>query len=221
MIKAIIFDVGGVLIRTQDHRPRRALEKKLGLRPWESEEIVFAGSAGTSAQLGKISHEELWQSIGSRLQLSEGQLREFRNDFWSGDVLDTALVSLIRNLQDRYQTAIISNATDDLRRQLREDHQIADAFDLIVCSAEERIMKPNPDIYHRTLSRLQRKPVETIFIDDASENVAAARKIGMHAIHFQEDLALPERLSQLGIRIPESENHPPDLGEVNGGKHYA
>lgn len=221
MIKAIIFDVGGVLIRTQDHRPRRAWEEELGLHPGESERIVFASNAGTSAQLGKLGNEELWNWIGRRLQLDDGQLWRFRTDFWSGDVLDTALVSLIRSLRARYQTAIISNATNDLRRQLREEYQIAEAFDLIVCSAEEKIMKPDPDIYRRALSRLQRKPDETIFIDDALENTAAARNIGMHAIHFQEGLDLPERLSQLGVTMPDFERHSPDLGQANGGQHHA
>ena len=41
MIKAIIFDVGGVLIRTQDHSSRRQWEKRLGLAERESEQIVF------------------------------------------------------------------------------------------------------------------------------------------------------------------------------------
>lgn len=221
MIEAIIFDVGGVLIRTHDHRSRRAWEEKLGLSPWASEEIVFASDAGTAAQLGKLSNEGLWSWIGNHLQLNEGQLRAFRNDFWLGDALDMSLVSLIRRLQARYQTAIISNATNDLRRQLQEEHQIADAFDLIVCSAEEAIMKPNPDIYRRTLSRLQRKPYETVFIDDAPENVAAARNLGMYAIQFQEGLDLPGRLSELGIVVPQSDRHSPDLGQLDGGQHHA
>ena len=46
MIKAIIFDVGGVLIRTEDYQPRRQWEQKLGLVEWESEQIVFNSEMG-------------------------------------------------------------------------------------------------------------------------------------------------------------------------------
>jgi len=52
MIKAVIFDVGGVLIRTVDHNYRRKWEKQLGLAKGESEEIVFNSDMGLRAQRG-------------------------------------------------------------------------------------------------------------------------------------------------------------------------
>ena len=200
MIQAIIFDVGGVLIRTHDHEPRRSLEKELGLDEWESERLVFSGDDGTAAQQGTISDVELWQRIARRLDLDHDQLHAFQSAFWGGDRLDQQLVDLIRRLrQAGYQTAIISNATDNLRRLLSEEHQIADAFDLIVCSAEEKIMKPDLEIYRRTVQRLGLAPQETVFIDDVQANVEAARAVGMHAIHYREGLDVERALFQLGI----------------------
>lgn len=221
MINAIIFDVGGVLIRTHDHQPRRDWERKLGLRPWEAEEIVFSSDMGAAAQQGKLGNEELWDWIGRRLKLSATQLAQFRHDFWSGDVLDGDLVRLIRSLRPEYQTAIISNATDSLRRQLQEELEIADAFDLIVCSAEEGIMKPHPDIYRRALSRLGRQPQEAVFVDDAPENVAAARDLGLHAIHYQEGLDLRPQLSRLGITVPHSAKHSSARYRTQGEEPHA
>ena len=49
MIKAVIFDVGGVLIRTVDRRGRDALEARLGLAHGESEQIVFNSEPGQKA----------------------------------------------------------------------------------------------------------------------------------------------------------------------------
>lgn len=216
MIKAVIFDVGGVLIRTHDHTPRRSWESKLGLRDWESEEIVFSSDIGTAAQMGSLTDRQLWNEIGQRLELNEERLTEFRSAFWSGDVLDAELIDLIRQLRARYQTAIISNATDGLRRLLNEKHKIADAFDLIVCSAEEEIMKPNPDIYRRTLKRLDRKPHEAVFIDDSRENVSAARELGMHAIQYREGLDVESALTQMGVVAPDSETFDSKRLETNG-----
>lgn len=216
MIKAVVFDVGGVLIRTHDHAPRRRWEAKLGLRDWESEEIVFSSDIGTAAQMGSLTEEQLWREIGRRLELDEERLAEFRSAFWSGDVLDADLVDLIRQLRTRYQTAIISNATDGLRRTLNEKHRIADAFDLIVCSAEEGIMKPDLDIYRLTLQRLDRKPEEAVFIDDSRENVSAARQLGMHAIHYRDGLDVKGALAQMGIVAPESETNDCKQVETNG-----
>ena len=132
MIKAVIFDVGGVLLRTPNRESRRKWERKLGLDEWETEVIVFGSEMGTKAQLGEISDEDLWRWVGQRLTLTPDELASFRHDFWAGDVLDEGLIAYIRSLRPRYQTAIISNATDALRRSLTVQYAIADAFDLIV-----------------------------------------------------------------------------------------
>lgn len=202
MIKAVIFDVGGVLIRTPDRACRLAWERRLGLDDWESEEIVFSGETGTKAQLGEITDAELWSWVGRRLALSEEQLAEFRQDFWARDRLDTELIDLIRRLRSSYQTAIISNATDALRKNLGRKYPISDAFDLIVVSAEEGIMKPDPEIYKRTLGRLGRAADETVFIDDSLENVTAARRLGMSSLHFKTAIDVPQELKKLGVVVP-------------------
>lgn len=202
MIKAVIFDVGGVLIRTPDRSSRLAWERRLGLAEWESEAVVFNGEIGTKAQRGQITDAQLWTWVGRRLDLTEAQLAEFRRDFWAGDRLDQELIGYIRSLRPEYQTAIISNATDALRDKLKHEYPIADAFDLIVVSAEEGKIKPDAAIYQRTLDKLGRTPEETVFVDDSLENVLAARDLGMHAIHFNVRLDLRGELARLGVIVP-------------------
>ena len=199
MIKAIIFDVGGVLIRTADHSSRRGWEKQLGLAEQESEQIVFNSEMGHKAQRGEISDSELWQWVGQRLNLTPKRLAEFQAGFWAGDVLDTKLVAFIHRLRPTYQTAIISNATDGLHDSLTRQHAIADAFDLIVGSAVEKVMKPDPEIYVRTLARLGRQPDEAVFIDDFAHNIAAAQALGMSTIHFRPGTDVPAELARLGV----------------------
>ena len=199
MIQAVIFDIGGVLIRTTDHQPRRAWEARLGLAPGESEEIVFGSAMGEEAQRGAITDEALWAWVGQRLQLDPADLAAFRRDFWAGDELDAGLVAFIRRLRPRYQTAVLSNATDGLRDSLTHQHRIADAFDLIVGSAEEKVAKPDWEIFIRTLARLNRAPEEAVFIDDFAHNIAAARAVGLHTIHFRPGTDVPAELAQLGV----------------------
>ena len=201
MIQAIIFDIGGVLVRTENHDQRRALEARLGLADRESEAIVFGSDMGTKAQRGDITDEELWAWVGQRLSLDEDNLAAFRNSFWAGDVLDTALVEFIRTLRPRYQTAVISNATDGLQDALAHKFRITDAFDLIVGSATEKVMKPDPEIYMRTLARLGRTPEEAVFVDDFAHNIEAARALGLHTIHFRPDTDVPMELARLGVAL--------------------
>jgi putative hydrolase of the HAD superfamily len=177
------------------------LEQRLGLSEWESEELVFNGEMGQKSQRGEIATAELWQWIGRHLNLAEPDIEAFQNSFWAGDVLDTDLIEFIRQLRPKYQTAIISNATDSLRELLTTNHSIADAFDLIVVSAEEKVMKPHKAIYERTLARLGRQPEEAVFIDDFAHNIEAAQQLGMATIHFRPGTDVPEELVRLGVDV--------------------
>lgn len=182
-IKAVVFDVGGVLIRTHDWSGRQKWEARLGLPPGGADQIVFNSDVGQRAQLGELTDAELWRWIGETLQLGE-ELEQFRTDFWAGDRLDKELVQFIHDLRPAHQTAIISNATDALRTTITDLYPMADAFDLIVGSAYEKTMKPDEAIYLRTAQRLGREPDELVFIDDAPANVVAARALGWNAIQF-------------------------------------
>jgi glucose-1-phosphatase len=132
MIQAIIFDVGGVLLRTEDRAPRQLWEAKLGLPPGGAEALVFNSPMGQQAQRGEITEPELWQWLGYHLDLSAVETAAFRTGFWAGDRLDTSLVAFIRQLKSRYQTAVISNYASNLRPELTHQFGIADAFDEII-----------------------------------------------------------------------------------------
>ncbi len=138
MIKAVIFDIGGVIIRTEDRTPRAQLEARLGLAPGESDQLVFNSEMGQQAQRGAISTAELWAWLQQQLGLSTEGLGDFRTAFWGGDRIDRTLVKYIRTLRPHYQTAIISNATDDLHEQVARIDPDGDSFGLVVGSAYER-----------------------------------------------------------------------------------
>ncbi len=205
MIKAVIFDVGGVLVRTEDQAPRRKLEERLGLEPGVAEQLVYNSDMGRAAQRGKITSAELWRWVQEQFSFDDDELRIFRAEFWGGDRLNQPLVDLIHQLRPRYQTAIISNAMDDLNQTLAETYPIADAFDLIVGSAYEGIMKPDAEIFRRALARLDRTPEETIFVDDFAHNIAGAQAVGMHAIHYTPQIDLTAALAAYGVAPIERE----------------
>ncbi len=198
-IQAIIFDFGGVLVRTEDRAPRAALAASLGKSVQQLEEIVFSGHSGRAWQLGQITTPQHWENVRKLLGLDADEVEAFRRAFFGGDVLDRQLVAIIRALQPRYTTAILSNMGDDLRGGLKHYWRIADAFDHIIVSAEEGVTKPEAAIYHIALRRVGAAPEEAVFIDDFASNVAAAREVGMHAIHFQSREQVVSALRGLGV----------------------
>ena len=184
-IKAIIFDVGGVLVNTKDHGPREQLAAKVGLSLNELYAAVFGSDTWNLAQTGVITNDEHWQAVGRRLGFDwPNETNTFRSLFFAGDQLDRELIALIQQWHANYKIALLSNAAANLRRWIEQEWEIpGNTFDEIVISAEEGIIKPAPEIYHIALNRLGIVPHQAIFVDDLLENVQAAQSLGIHAIH--------------------------------------
>lgn len=199
MIQAIIFDIGGVLIRTEDHEPRRRLEQRLGLAAGAAEFIVFNSDAGLRTQRGEFTEEENWLRVQRELNLSDADLADFRSQFWAGDKLDGDLIDYIRRLHRRYQTAIISNAMPGLMALVNGKYRIADAFDVIVGSGDVKVAKPDPAIFQLTLAQLGRQPGEAVFVDDSPTNIQGAQIVGLHTIHYTRGLDIPAALARYGV----------------------
>jgi epoxide hydrolase-like predicted phosphatase len=192
MIRAVIFDWGGVLMRTDDPGFRRAWDARLGLEPGSVHRLVFESAEWKRTLDGQITDAEFWAALGAKMNLAAETLVEFRRDFFAGDQLDAELVALIRSLRPRYKTALLSNFSAQLR-QLLAQHDLMDAFDVIVISGEEGIVKPDVRVYQLTAQRLGVPPSECLFVDDFEENVAGARAAGMQTLHFAPlDVAMAE-----------------------------
>ena len=200
-IRAVIWDLGGVLLRTKDLSARQALADRMGKPRDELENLVFDGDSGDRAQLGEISADEHWENIRRTLGLDAAGIGEFQRQFWEGDQLDVELVDTIRSLRGHYKTGLLSNAFSDLRQVVTSILQISDAFDQMVISAEIHLMKPDARIYQHALQRLGVAAQEAVFIDDMLRNVEGACSQGMKAIHFRQRsqaLAELERLLKGG-----------------------
>ena len=182
-IKAVFFDLGGVIVRTEDPGPRTNLAESLGLSYAEIDRIVFENESSRQASLGIISEAQHWLNIASVLEQPDSEAERLKNEFFAGDRVDPDLVNLIRGLRPAYKIGVISNAWSGMRTWL-SDHDLLDIFDDMVGSAEVGFAKPDQRIYQAALRNLAVKPGESVFIDDMLTNVEAARKIGMHAIQF-------------------------------------
>jgi putative hydrolase of the HAD superfamily len=182
-IRAVLFDIGGVLHRNKDARLRRKWEKRLDLPKGQLAEIVFTNAIAHQATVGKAHPEDVWREVGQRLSLSPQMLTEIKADFWIGGEWNLALFDFIRSIKPNYKTGTISDAWLDARQNVKEyiNHEL---FDVMVFSSEVGIMKPEPEIYQHTLSQLEISADESIFIDDRQKNVEGAQRIGMHSILF-------------------------------------
>ena len=196
-IKAIIFDLGGVLLRTADFAPREQLAARLGMTRHELEDFIFGGESGDQAQRGDISVQQHWDNLGAQLHLPRQEFRKVLEEFFGNDELDLVLLEHIRNLHKTYQTGLLSNAFGDLRQIIHQRWHFEDAFDDMVISAEVGLVKPDERIFKLAVEQLGVEAAQTVFIDDMPRNVNGARQVGLQGIHFQNPLQMKADLDLL------------------------
>jgi putative hydrolase of the HAD superfamily len=188
VIKTIIFDYGGVILKTPDHRWLNRWKTLLGMdhnpdilemieNPHESQLI-------RDVCLGKIPEHEIWQLIAEKWQLKPQWIEDFRHQESSKRNLNQQTIKLMKDLNRKYHTAILSNAGDQTREIMENSFQLHHLVDEIIISAEEGVIKPDPEIYQIALDRLKAAPESSLFVDDYLPNVTAARALGMHAVQF-------------------------------------
>ena len=197
MIKAIIFDFGRVISAQKPLSLFHRYEDELGLEPGTINSVMFDSQAWQKALVGRKTVEEFWYEIGPELGLnSHEEIDAFRNRYWADENINTNVLKLIQKLHGHYRLAVLSNAPPGLSQWLA-DWRILDFFDLVFCSGDEGVVKPDAMPFEVTLERLGVQPGEAVFIDDTMENVEAARKLGLHGILFTTAEVLEDELNLL------------------------
>ncbi len=198
MLKAIIFDVGGVFIRTQSRTGREKWAEKFSLDSWEFENFIFSGESGRQAQLGQKTYDVHWAWLGKHFGLDEAGLAEMRRDFFAGDVMNKPLFEHAKRIrQAGYRTGILSNFADDARSLWTDEFPFIHCFDGIIISSEVGLMKPDPKIYQLAVESVNVLPEEALFIDDFIENIKAAQRVGMQTIHFTDPEVVQQQLAEI------------------------
>jgi epoxide hydrolase-like predicted phosphatase len=183
-IRAVVWDLGGVILRTMDWSLRSEWEDRLGLPRMQLTRLVFESEASRHATLGQATDNDVWQSVADALHLDLPTCDQLRRDYFGRDQIDSTLMEFVRGLRSRVRVGMITNAWPDVRRYLENEAKVADAFDPLIVSAEVGLAKPDPRIYQLALERLGVQPAEAVFVDDFEDNVAGARWVGMQAVHF-------------------------------------
>jgi len=196
-IRAVVFDIGGVLEITPDLGVHRLWETRLGLAAGEMGERMADVWRGGS--LGTITLEDVHQAMRDRLGLDEQQLAAYMADVWREYLgsANTELIGYARRLRPRYRTGIISNSFVGAREREQSAYRFEDLVDEIVYSHEVGMSKPDPRIYALACERLGVRPSEMIFLDDTQVCVAGAHEAGIHAIHYRNNAQTIEEMDAL------------------------
>ena len=202
MIRNIIFDIGNVLT---DFRWKEFLEDK------GFDEAMVKRIAKASVQSpvwneidrGVWSMEELMQTFIRQDPEIEEELRRAYGDITGMVTKRAYAIPWIQELREKgYRVYYLSNFSE----KAYED--CADALDFLpytdggILSYREKLVKPDPEIYRRLLSRYSLEARESVFLDDTASNVEAAERLGIHGICFRTKEQAEEELRGLVAAEP-------------------
>jgi putative hydrolase of the HAD superfamily len=199
--KALLFDLGRVLVPFEFNRAYRAMEALTGLDSSEIRRRLAATSLFREFETGLMEPEAFAREVMRVLGFECG-LGEF-SGIWNSIFLPETLVpeAVIRDLQSRYRLIIVSNTNQLHFEMLRNTYVIFEYFYGYILSYQVRAMKPDPAFYAAALDMAGCLPHECIFIDDLPENVDGAKVAGFDGIVFQSFPQLAEELKSRGVLL--------------------
>lgn len=184
-MKNIVFDLGGVVV---DWSPERLMREYTGdpelpvslFKKGFFEDYWQDFDRGTVSQVKMV--EEMSRFSGRRY----AECWDFV-EFIKHSLDDNPkTVALIRELSAKgYRLFCLSNMSLEFYDYLK-DREVFTYFEGQIISAREKVIKPEKAIYQILADRYGLVPEETLFVDDLEQNVAAARELGLHTVHFTD-----------------------------------
>jgi glucose-1-phosphatase len=202
-VRAIIFDIGRVIIRIDLRRAQVALAQGLPLSPEELWSAIERDPRWADWQEGRMSARDWHQNLSNRLGITL-TFEEFCM-VWNSILDPTPILpdELFRMLSKRNRLALLSNTDKIHVAHMEATYDFFHYFpqDCRIYSCTVGTSKPAPLIYREALRACKAKAEEAVFIDDIAANVDAARRLGMFGVQFQSPEQLIEELEALGVVV--------------------
>jgi len=199
--RAIIFDIGRVLIRVDVHRAMAGLAPDLKLAPQELWSSIENDSRWADWQEGRMSPQDWHLHLSKRLggSLTFEQFKQVWNSALAPEPIQSE--SFLEKLSKNYRLALLSN-TDSIHMSDAEARfPFFRFFPIRIYSFRVGSSKPNPLIYREALRACKARAEEAIYIDDIPAYADAAQRLGMTGLVFQSPGQLQSNLRGLGVKV--------------------
>ncbi len=197
----VVFDVGNVLIRWDPRLLYRDLIPDPERLDWFMQNVCTA--AWNIEQDRGRSWEEAVALLVAEHPEWEREIRAY-DERWHetvpGIIEDS--VATLKELKARGDKVYaVTNFSREKWAESLIRFPFLQSFDGVVVSAHERLIKPDPAIFHVLLERYGLAAGDCIFVDDSAKNIAAADGVGMRTVHFVEPIDLRAALRERGLAL--------------------
>ena len=191
-IKAIIFDLGGVILDINFERMATTFEEELAVESFRDYFTPLAQiDLFEQLELGTIDPLEFYREfrkLSGHTDLSDSQIRAAWNQILTD--FDPERMAWLEKLAERYPLYLFSN-TNEIhvvefeQRCLEQTGQpLSHYFKGIYYSNDLHVRKPNPGAFQRVLDLAGLTATETIFVDDNADNIMGAQQLGLQTVHL-------------------------------------
>ncbi len=183
MIKAIVFDLGGVVFKsdTGSFETREVLAEELNIEADKLHNFWFKRKEAMIT--GKMSEDRYFTDLIRELHLKIS-LEEIKKLIRSYNIIDENMENIIYSLKKKYSIFALTNDVAEWIDFRIKNFKLNDSFNFIISSSDLGLAKPDPKIYKYLVKRLNLNPEEIIFIDNREENIEPALRLGIKAFHF-------------------------------------
>jgi glucose-1-phosphatase len=200
-IRAIISDIGRVIVGVDVSRAMQGLSSGIALSPKEIWSAIERDPRFPDLQDGRISARDWHLHIVRRLggNLTYDQFIQA----WNAALLPETLQpdSLWAGLAKKYRLSLLSNTDPIHVAHMESTFTFFKYFPVRIYSCVVGSSKPNPVIYQEALRATKVKANEAVYIDDLEENVAAAKALGMIGVHCAVPPTLVDSLRAVGVEV--------------------
>jgi putative hydrolase of the HAD superfamily len=205
VIKAVLFDVGGV-ITTSPFEAFSRYEAERGLPDGFIRKLNSTNpdtNAWAHLERNDMSFDEFCELFEAEARAAGGELkgREVM-ECLAGDIRPEMLEA-VRRCHERLKTAMLTNnwRAEDEGGRLDD---LLSLFDVVIESSKAGVRKPDPRFYEMACTQLEIEPSEAVFLDDLGINLKPARAMGMTTIKVVDpDAALAELEAAVGFAVRE------------------
>lgn len=200
--RAIIFDIGRVLVPIDVNRAMSGLAETVALSPEEIWSALEKHPSWLDWQAGRIAPRDFYLSVNQRfgLTLSFEQFTEI----WNRVLAPTPILgdSFLAPLAKSYRLCLLSNTDPIHVAHMEASYTFMNYFSRRIYSCAVGACKPDPLIYRAALQACKVDAQQSIYIDDIPAYARAARNLGLTGIVFQSPEQLSADLRALGVPVP-------------------
>lgn len=198
MIKAIIFDQGGVCLLTDSVKINEAMIAKFGIN-------ILIESRGdkkmcryhAEVQKGERELADVLEKIDSKRHNVAEIVEFYKEQYKKHAKFDAQVIQLIKKLKAKVKIVCLTN-TNRVHFEIY-GQKLLKIFDKVFASHQIGLQKPDKEIFLKVLGELKLTPEEVVFVDDRAKNVEAAKSLGMNAIKFENYEQLIKDLAAFGL----------------------